>query len=111
MSLIGACLAEEAHLPDLIAEPAHAQPEPGRQLLRDALVTARDRGEIDPDGDIEAAIETAIGAYYARYLAGRRLRRRLGGAGGRRHAARPGGPAPLGPHRRGPAALRRPRPS
>ena len=70
MSLIGTCLAEEPRLPDLIHELRTRSLVPGRQLLRSALVAARDRGEIDADGDIETAIETAIGAYYARYLAG-----------------------------------------
>lgn len=70
MSLIGTCLAEEPHLPDLIAELRSRSLIPGRQLLRDAFVAARRRGEIDAEADIETAIETAIGAYYARYLAG-----------------------------------------
>lgn len=70
MSLIGTCLAEEPHLPDLIAELRTRSLVPGRQLLRDAFVAAREQGGIDPDADIETAIETAIGAYYARYLAG-----------------------------------------
>jgi len=70
MSLIGTCLAEEPRLPDLIHELRTRSLVPGRQLLRSAFVAARERGEIDADGDIETAIETAIGAYYARYLAG-----------------------------------------
>ncbi len=70
MSLIGTCLAEEPRLPDLIHELRTRSLVPGRQLLRSAFVAARARGEIDADGDIETAIETAIGAYYARYLAG-----------------------------------------
>jgi len=37
---------------------------------RDALATARERGELRPDADAEAAIEMAIGAYYAHYLSG-----------------------------------------
>jgi AcrR family transcriptional regulator len=70
MTLVGTCLAEEPHLPDLIAELRARSLVPGRQLLRDAFVGARGRGEIDPAADLETAIETAIGAYYARYLAG-----------------------------------------
>jgi AcrR family transcriptional regulator len=70
MTLIGTCLAEEPHLPDLIAELRARSLVPGRQLLRDAFEAARERGEIDADADIETAIETAVGAYYARYLAG-----------------------------------------
>ena len=70
MSLIGTCLAEEPHLPDLIGELRARSLVPGRQLMRDAFTAARDAGTIAPDADIETAIETAIGAYYARYLAG-----------------------------------------
>ena len=70
MTLVGTCLAEEPRLPDLIAELRARSLVPGRQLMRDAFVAARGRGEIDPAADIETAIETAIGAYYARYLAG-----------------------------------------
>jgi AcrR family transcriptional regulator len=70
MSLVGVCLAEEAHLPDLIEALRTRSLQPGRQVLRDALAAARDRDEIAPDADIEAAIEMAIGAYYAHYLSG-----------------------------------------
>ena len=70
MSLIGVCLAEEEHLPDLIAGLRTRSLQPGRQVLRDALTAARDRGEIAADADIEAAIEMAIGAYYAHHLSG-----------------------------------------
>jgi AcrR family transcriptional regulator len=70
MALVGVCLAEEDHLPDLIAELRARSLRPGRQLVRDALAAARARGELPPDADIETAIETAFGAYYARYIAG-----------------------------------------
>jgi AcrR family transcriptional regulator len=70
MSMVGVCLAEQEHLPDLIAALRDRSLHPGRQLMRDALAAARGRGEIGPDADIETAIETSIGAYYARYLAG-----------------------------------------
>ena len=70
MSVLGVCLAEEEHVPDLIEELRARSLRPGRQVLRDALLAARDRGEIGRDADLEAAIEMAIGAYYARYLSG-----------------------------------------
>jgi AcrR family transcriptional regulator len=70
MALVGVCLAEEDHLPDLIAELRARSLRPGRQLVRDALAAARARDELPPDADIETAIETAFGAYYARYIAG-----------------------------------------
>jgi AcrR family transcriptional regulator len=70
MSVVGVCLAEEEHVPDLIEALRARSLRPGRQLLRDALTAARDRGELRPAADLEAAIEMAIGAYYARYTAG-----------------------------------------
>ena len=70
MSVLGVCLAEEEHVPDLIEELRARSLRPGRQVLRDALVAARDRGAIRRDADLEAAIEMAIGAYYAHYLSG-----------------------------------------
>ena len=70
MSIVGVCLAEEEHLPDLIAALRTRSLQPGRQVLRDALAAARHRGEIATEADIEAAIEMAIGAYYAHYLSG-----------------------------------------
>lgn len=71
MSVIGVCLAEEDSLPDLIAALRTRSLEPGRQIMRDAMLAAVARGELPADSDIETAIETAIGAYYARYIAGR----------------------------------------
>jgi hypothetical protein len=70
MSVVGVCLAEEEHVPDLIEALRARSLRPGRQLMRDALTAARDRGELRPGADLEAAIEMAIGAYYARYTAG-----------------------------------------
>jgi AcrR family transcriptional regulator len=70
MSLTGVCLAEEDHLPDLIAALRERSLHPGRRLLADALLAARGRGEIAPDADVATAVEMAIGAYYSRHLAG-----------------------------------------
>ena len=70
MSVVGVCLAEEEHVPDLIEALRARSLRPGRQLLRDAFILARDRGEIREDADLDAAIEMAFGAYYAHYLSG-----------------------------------------
>ena len=70
MSVVGVCLAEAQHLPDLIGALRDRSLHPGRQLMRDALTSARERGVIPAGADIETAIETAVGAYYARSLAG-----------------------------------------
>lgn len=71
MSMVGVCLAEADHVPDLIARLRERSLEPGRQLMRDAFAAAQARGEIAADADVETTVESAIGAYYARYLAGR----------------------------------------
>jgi AcrR family transcriptional regulator len=73
MSVIGICLAEEESLPDLIAALRSRSLQPGRQIIRDAMAAAIARGELPPHADVETAIETAIGAYYARYIAGQRF--------------------------------------
>ncbi len=73
MSLTGVCLAEEQHLPDLIAGLRARSLHPGRRLLSDALQAARARGEIAPDADVPTLVEMAFGAYYARHLAGDRF--------------------------------------
>lgn len=70
MSLTGVCLAEAEHVPDLIAALRERSLHPGRRLLRDALLAARARGRIAPDADVDTAVEMAVGAYYARHLAG-----------------------------------------
>jgi AcrR family transcriptional regulator len=70
MSVVGVCLAEEEHVPDLIEALRARSLRPGRRLLRNALILARDRGEVREDADLDAAIEMAFGAYYAHYLSG-----------------------------------------
>lgn len=70
MALVGVCLAEEDHLPDLIDELRARSLRPGRRLMRDLLSAARERGELPRGADLETAIETAFGAYYARYISG-----------------------------------------
>ncbi len=70
MSVTGVCLAEEEHLPDLIAALRERSLHPGRALLRDVILAAREAGAIAPDADVATAVEMAFGAYYARYLAG-----------------------------------------
>ncbi|MBJ7455942.1 MAG: TetR/AcrR family transcriptional regulator [Thermoleophilia bacterium] len=71
MSVIGVCLTEEESLPDLIAALRARSLEPGRQMMRDAIARAVHQGALSDGADAETAIEMAIGAYYARYLAGR----------------------------------------
>jgi AcrR family transcriptional regulator len=69
MALIGTCLAEETHTPDLLALLRERTVLPRRALLRTVLQQARDQGVISPDADLEAAISALIGSFYADYLA------------------------------------------
>lgn len=71
MALIGTCLAEEAHTPDLLTLLRERTVLPRRALLREVLERARDRGEIRQDADLEAAVSALLGPFYADYMAGR----------------------------------------
>lgn len=70
MSVLGVCLTEEESIPELIAGLRARSVQPGRQIMRDALAAAIAREELAADADVETAVEMAIGAYYARYVAG-----------------------------------------
>ncbi|MCX5317650.1 TetR/AcrR family transcriptional regulator [Streptomyces sp. NBC_00154] len=71
MALIGTCLAEEAHTPELLALLRERTVLPRRALLRHVLEQARTRGEVRRDADLEAAVSTLLGPFYADYMAGR----------------------------------------
>ncbi|MFJ5547473.1 TetR/AcrR family transcriptional regulator [Streptomyces sp. NPDC093225] len=71
MALIGTCLAEEAHTPELMAMLRERTVLPRRALLREVLERARARGEIRADSDLEAAVSGLLGPFYADYMAGR----------------------------------------
>ncbi|MEV8099042.1 TetR/AcrR family transcriptional regulator [Kitasatospora sp. NPDC085879] len=71
MALIGTCLAEEAHTPELLAMLRERTVLPRRALLRGLLEQARDRREIRHDTDLEAAVSALLGPFYADYMAGR----------------------------------------
>ena len=71
MALIGTCLAEETHTPDLLAMLRERTVLPRRALLHTVLERARHRGEIRPDADLEGAVSALLGSFYADYLAGR----------------------------------------
>jgi AcrR family transcriptional regulator len=71
MALIGTCLAEEAHTPDLLALLRTRTVLPRRALLRDVLEQAEQRGELRSGADLEAAVSALLGPYYADYMAGR----------------------------------------
>lgn len=71
MALIGTCLAEEAHTPELLALLRERTVLPRRALLGEVLERARDRGEIRQDFDPEAAVSALLGPFYADHMAGR----------------------------------------
>jgi AcrR family transcriptional regulator len=71
MALIGTCLAEEAHTPELLALLRERTVLPRRALLRHVLEQARDRGEIRTGADLEAVVSALLGPFYADYMAGR----------------------------------------
>lgn len=69
MALIGTCLAEERHTPELLALLRERTVLPRRELLRTALEQARERGEIAADADLDAAVSALLGPFYADYMA------------------------------------------
>ncbi|WP_225839830.1 TetR/AcrR family transcriptional regulator [Streptomyces sp. NK08204] len=71
MALIGTCLAEEAHTPELLALLRERTVLPRRALLREALEQAQRTGRIRADADLEAAVSALLGPFYADHMAGR----------------------------------------
>lgn len=71
MALIGTCLAEEAHTPELLALLRERTVLPRRTLLREALEQAQQTGQIREDADLEAAVSALLGPFYADCMAGR----------------------------------------
>lgn len=65
MAMLGTVLAEEEHVPELVAAFRHDLVLPRRERLRGIL----DRGRLRAGLDQETAINMAIGSYYAEYLA------------------------------------------
>jgi AcrR family transcriptional regulator len=70
MALIGTCLAEEAHTPELLAMLRERTVLPRRALLRGVLERARERGELRNRADLEAAVSALLGPFYADFMAG-----------------------------------------
>jgi AcrR family transcriptional regulator len=70
MSLLGTCLIEEEHLPDLIALLREQSVRPGRRIIGDLLDAAVRRGELHGGVDTGTAVDMAVGAYYAHRIGG-----------------------------------------
>jgi AcrR family transcriptional regulator len=70
MRLIGTCLTEEAHTPELLELFRARTLRPRRRFVADMLERACAAGLIRPDADLGAAIDLYMGAYHSRYLSG-----------------------------------------
>ena len=69
MALIGTCLVEEQHTPELLPLYRERTSRPRRARLRAMLEDARARGEIAA-AEIEPVIDLFMGAYQSRYISG-----------------------------------------
>lgn len=70
MAMIGTVLAEEHHVPELIAQFRERIVRPRREGLRAVLESARAAGRISAGAPIDAAVAMLIGSFYALYLSG-----------------------------------------
>lgn len=70
MSMIGALLAEEHAIPELLALYRERVVTPRRNMIRQVLAHAQAEGIIRPTADVELAVAQLIGSYYALYVAG-----------------------------------------
>ena len=75
MSIIGSCLTSEPRSNELIDTIRQSTLRPRRGYFLEVLTYARERGEIRHDADLELAVSTMVGAFYAHHLAGRRMDR------------------------------------
>ena len=70
MPLIGTCLTEEQHTPDLLRLFRERTVRPRRALYRAILDDARRTGALADDADLEPALDLLMGAYQSHYLSG-----------------------------------------
>jgi AcrR family transcriptional regulator len=70
LSMIGALLAEEQAMPDLLALYRSEVVQPRHALIRAVLLTAQARGELRPDVDLDLAVAQLLGSYYTLYIEG-----------------------------------------
>lgn len=71
MALIGTCLTEEPHPPELLRLFREHAVLPRRVALRATPEQARDRGELPTGTDPEPLVSALLGSFCADYLAGR----------------------------------------
>jgi AcrR family transcriptional regulator len=77
MTMLGTVLAEENDTPELLALFRERLVTPRRRELRAVLEAAWERGELRPGANLDVAVSTLVGAFFARYLAGESLGRRF----------------------------------
>lgn len=70
MRLIGTCLMEEDHTPEMLRLFRERTLRPRRRLVAETLARAQAAGLIRPEADLEPAIDLYMGAYHSRYLSG-----------------------------------------
>jgi AcrR family transcriptional regulator len=70
MRLIGTCLTEEGHTPELLELFRARTLGPRRRFVTDVLERARAAGVIPADARIGPAVDLYMGAYHSRYLSG-----------------------------------------
>jgi AcrR family transcriptional regulator len=70
MALVGTCLTEEHHTPELLRLFRERILQPRRAIYRRLLDDAAAEGRIAPRVDRDAVVDLISGAYQARYLAG-----------------------------------------
>ncbi|MEN1888652.1 TetR/AcrR family transcriptional regulator [Streptomyces mirabilis] len=69
MALIGTCLAEDAHTPELLELFREHAVQPRRTAVRRLLEQARSLGEVAADADPEVLTSALLGAFFADHLA------------------------------------------
>jgi AcrR family transcriptional regulator len=70
LPIIGAALAEEHAVPELLAALREQVVGSRRQMLRSILQQAQSRQELAPEVDIDLAVTQLVGSYYASAIAG-----------------------------------------
>ena len=73
MALIGTILVEESRNPKLMQLFRERVVRPRRSAIVQILEEARSRGEFVNSADLDAATQMIVGAFYARYIAGKPL--------------------------------------
>ena len=92
--MIGTCLAEEAHTPELLQLLRSRTVLPRRELLLEVVAAARERDELREGVDPEVVVSALLGTFYADYLAGRFAVDEPGAPAGPRPASTWSSPAP-----------------